>query len=248
MQACEDQILETLALHTLGGVACSALIPPPAAANPHATFVREATWRTAALEALHSWLTHYVASLPQRQQESLSGQAGLALAPLLSLISSPDSPLPKDVAATAPEARHALRALQHGVLRALLCMPGVGALRAQAPEATAACLTPLRDGRPWLTAHTRRAVHSRLLRPLLNPQDTATAPYLRCCDDGFAMVCYSHPHLLPATVQVAKGLYRYMCDPLVQFYQHGSSCLPVWPLSLAPRCTRGVRIGPLGPA
>lgn len=188
MQACEDQIFGTLAEHALGADACTALAPPAAAADVDETFVREAEWRAAALEALHTWLTHYVAFLPLQHQEALCRRAAAALAPLLSLIAAADSPLPRDAAATPPEVRSALRALQTGVLRALLCMPAAGALRAHAVEAAAVCLAPLRDGRVWLTAHTRRALHSRLLRPLLNSQDAALVPFLQSPDDGFVLV------------------------------------------------------------
>ena len=51
-QACEEQIFVTLATHAFSAAALNALSVPQAAAAAHAAFLREASWRTAALEAL----------------------------------------------------------------------------------------------------------------------------------------------------------------------------------------------------
>lgn len=167
-------------------------MPPTAASasTSYATFLREACWRTAALEALRSWLIGYVAFLPRSRQKPLCHRAADTLAPLLTLISAKESSLPTDSPKTPPEVVLALRSLTDGVLSAFLCMPNMHALTAHRGDIIAACLEPLREGRPWLTSATRRAVHCKLLTPLLNSQDAAIAPYLQCqADEGFSPVC-----------------------------------------------------------
>ena len=192
VQACEEQIFETLSTHAFGTAACAALSVPPAAASAttsYATFLREASWRTAALEALRSWLTGYVSFLPRNRQKSLCQRAADTLAPLLSLISSKESSLPADSPKSPPEVVLALRLLTDGVLSVYLCIPNMHAFMTQWGDIIAACLEPLREGRPWLTPATRRAVHCRLLTPLLNSQDAAAAPYMQCqADEGFLPV------------------------------------------------------------
>lgn len=77
-QACEEQIFVTLATHAFSAAALNALSVPQAAAAAHAayaTFLREASWRTSALEALWSWLTVYVAFLQRARQKALCRRA-----------------------------------------------------------------------------------------------------------------------------------------------------------------------------
>jgi hypothetical protein len=192
VQACEDQIFDTLSMHALGSGACAALsVPASASASAnYATFLREASWRTAALEALRSWLTGYVSFLPRSRQKHLSHRAAETLAPLLSLITSKDSALPPDSPKSPPDVALALRLLTDGILATYLCMPVMHAFAAQWGDIVAACLEPLREGRPWLTAATSRAVHCKLLLPRLNGQDAAVAPYMQSrVDEGFLPVC-----------------------------------------------------------
>lgn len=170
MQACEEQIFDTLATHAFGNAACAALSVPPAAASAttsYATFLREASWRTAALEALRSWLIGYVAFLPRTRQKHLSHKAADALAPLLALIAAKESSLPPDAPKTPPDVVLALRTLTDGILSAYLCIPTMHAFTAQWGDIVSTCLEPLREGRPWLTPATRRAVHCRFVHPLL---------------------------------------------------------------------------------
>jgi hypothetical protein len=192
VQACEEQIFSTLSTHAFGSAACAALSVPPAAASAstgYATFLREASWRTAALEGLRSWLTGYVAFLPRTRQKALCHRAADTLSPLLSLLICKESTLPIDSPKTPTDVVLALRALTDGVLSGYLCMPSVHAFTAQWGDIIAACLEPLREGRPWLTPAARRAVHCRLLVPLLTSQDAAVAPYLQChTDEGFLPV------------------------------------------------------------
>lgn len=194
MKACEDQIFETLSTHAFGSAAVAALSVPPSAANTttsYATFLREASWRTAALEALRSWLIGYVAFLPRIRHKALCHRAADTLAPLLSLIVSKESSLPSDNSKTPPDVVLALRTLTDGVLSVYLCMPSMHAFTAQWGDILAACLDPLKEGRPWLTPATSRAVHCKLLSQLLNSQDAAVAPYLHCrADEGFLPVCF----------------------------------------------------------
>ena len=70
-QACEEQIFVTLATHAFSAAALNALSVPQA----DATFLREASWRTSALEALWSWLTVYVAFLQRARQKALCRRA-----------------------------------------------------------------------------------------------------------------------------------------------------------------------------
>jgi hypothetical protein len=196
VQACEQQILQCLsdAFGPTGGQCMDMSLYKGTAADRAQAFTCEASWRCAALEAMHAWLHGYVAHLPQRRRAALCVSIADALRPVTALALGPDKgkggrfrdPLRFGV---DPAVAATLMTFQQKLLEVYLAIPY--------PEAFEdcwdsmleyVCIEPLRDGATHLSPHSRRAVHGLLLAPMLNQQDEALAPYLQCEDDGFAIV------------------------------------------------------------
>lgn len=167
-------------------------------------FIREATWRCAALEALHAWIHGYVCFLPHRRAAALCTAIAEALQPVFDLFTDPDhgrtfrDPLRKgeDKAVAA-----VLATFQQKLLEVYLAMPYAEAFEASWGAMVELCVEPLREGGSHMNAHSRKAVHCLLLAPLLNAQDDALAYYLSVPDDGFAMVRVCTPLVAAAVAQ-----------------------------------------------
>jgi hypothetical protein len=202
MQACQHQIMDCL-LSAFGQEAQLHLAPPanPSSpqTDPHSTFLREASWRLAALEALRSWIIGYVSFLPQHGKETLSYAIAASLSPLLSLFTSSESRLPRDTShpPTPPAVAHMLRMLQEALISVYVVLPCPRAFKAEWEGLVRLCLGPLRDGATWMNANMRRAVHCHLLLRLLNSQDAALAPYLISSSDCKFLLVRGHQSLSP---------------------------------------------------
>ena len=194
-QACEQQVLDCLTTDAFGSTGAQrmdiAAYKDKTPAERAAAFMREATWRCAALEALHAWLVGYVCHLPPRRRSALCMAAAEALRPVTALFTDPEcgrrmrDPLS---AGDDPAAAAALMTFQYRLLDVYLAMPYAEAYEDCWVGLLALCSEPLREGASHLSPHSRRAVAGQLLPPLLNSQDEALAAHLGCEDDGFALV------------------------------------------------------------
>ena len=195
MQACEQQVLDCLTADAFGSTGVQrmdiAAYKDKTPAERAGAFTREATWRCAALEALHAWLVGYVCHLPPRRRSALCVAAAEALRPVTALFTEPEcgrrmrDPLR---AGDDPAAAAALMTFQYRLLDVYLAMPYAEAYEDCWAGLLTLCSEPLREGASHLSPHSRRAVAGQLLPPLLNSQDEALAAHLGCEDDGFAMV------------------------------------------------------------
>ena len=93
MQTCQEQVFECLTLHAFGPSGREAVDPTQfrqrTSAEREDAFVRELTWRCAALEAAKSWVIGYVSATRDHQrQRRLADRVAEALRPILTLVAS----------------------------------------------------------------------------------------------------------------------------------------------------------------
>ena len=201
VQACEQQILQSLTAEAFSREGAVHLQPPPlgskkGGADKHAAYAAELAWRTAALDALQAFVEGHVAFVPTRRQATLCAAIAESLSPIVVLFTDADNKLYRDPLQAGYPATiaAALMRFQLKLLQVHLVMPFIDAFEDSWTGLLALCAAPLQDVgsagayATHLTAHSSRAVHQLLLQPALNTADDVIGGHACSNADTIALV------------------------------------------------------------